>query len=261
MVAERDDEIAGLEQVAVRYGSGPEILRDVSMQLGRGSFHFLVGPSGAGKTSLLRLLYLALRPSRGRVMLFGREIDGASPAEAAGLRRRVGVVFQDFRLLPHLSVYDNVALPLHIAGHDEAGTKGLVTPMLARLGLQGHAGAHPPSLSGGQQQLVAIARALIVRPRLLIADEPTASVDEALALRLVRLFQELNRLGTTVLIATHNERLAAAVRQPRLRLDGGRLVEAPSPRRVPIRHAPVAALSVHPSTEQAAPASISEETA
>lgn len=231
MAAEREDEIAGLEQVAVRYGSGPEILRDVSTQLVRGSFHFLVGPSGAGKTSLLRLLSLALRPSRGRVVLFGREIDGASRAEVAALRRRIGVVFQDFRLLPHLSVFDNVALPLRIAGHDEAGIKGAVIPLLARLGLQGHGRALPPSLSGGQQQLVAIARALIVRPSLLIADEPTASVDETLALRLVRLFCELNRLGTTVLIATHNERLAAAFLQPRLRLEGGRLVEAPSPRR------------------------------
>jgi cell division transport system ATP-binding protein len=139
------------------------------------------------------------------------------------LRRRIGIVFQDFRLLPQLTLYDNVALPLRLAGRSEEEISRDTTQLLGRMGLNVLAQARPPSLSGGQQQLAAIARAVIARPRLLIADEPTASVDEPLALRLVRLFQELNRLGTTVLIATHNERLAKRFRQPRLRLQGGLL--------------------------------------
>lgn len=215
--------IARFDRVALRYGGGPEILRDVSLELPTGSFHFLVGRSGVGKTSLLRLLYVALRPSRGRLELFGTDVAEAPRAALPALRRRVGVVFQDFRLLPHLTLYDNVALPLRLAGRDEQEISRDTTQMLGRMGLNVLARARPPSLSGGQQQLVAIARAVIARPRLLIADEPTASVDDSLALRLIRLFQELNKLGTTVLIATHNEQLARRFRHPRLRLHDGRL--------------------------------------
>jgi cell division transport system ATP-binding protein len=215
--------IARFDQVALRYGQGPEILRDVCLELPAGSFHFLVGRSGAGKTSLLRLVYIALRPTGGRLELFGTDVGRASRAELPALRRRIGIVFQDFRLLPQLTLYDNVALPLRLAGRSEEEISRDTTQLLGRMGLNVLAQARPPSLSGGQQQLAAIARAVIARPRLLIADEPTASVDEPLALRLVRLFQELNRLGTTVLIATHNERLAKRFRQPRLRLQGGLL--------------------------------------
>lgn len=214
---------ARFDRVALRYGEGPEILRELSLELPTGSFHFLVGRSGVGKTSLLRLLYVALRPSRGRLELFGSDVAASPRAALPALRRRVGVVFQDFRLLPHLTVYDNVALPLRLAGRDEQEISRDTTQMLGRMGLNVLARARPPSLSGGQQQLVAIARAVIARPRLLIADEPTASVDDLLALRLIRLFQELNKLGTTVLIATHNEQLARRFRHPRLRLHDGRL--------------------------------------
>ena len=215
--------IARFHQVALRYGQGPEILRDVCLELPAGSFHFLVGRSGAGKTSLLRLVYIALRPTAGRLELFGTNVGKASRAELPALRRRIGIVFQDFRLLPELTLYDNVALPLRLAGRSEEEIGRVTTQLLGRMGLNVLAQARPPSLSGGQQQLAAIARAVITRPRLLIADEPTASVDEPLALRLIRLFQELNRLGTTVLIATHNEQLAERFRQPRLRLQDGRL--------------------------------------
>lgn len=215
--------IARFDRVSLRYGQGPEILRNICLELPAGSFHFLVGRSGAGKTSLLRLVYIALRPTAGRLELFGTDIARASRAELPPLRRRIGIVFQDFRLLSELTLYDNVALPLRLAGCGEEEISRHTTQLLGRMGLNVLARSRPPSLSGGQQQLAAIARAVITRPRLLIADEPTASVDEALALRLIRLFQELNRLGTTVLIATHNERLAERLRQPRLRLSDGRL--------------------------------------
>lgn len=221
----QSEPVARFEQVGLRYRSGPEILRDVTLTLPAGSFHFLLGPCGAGKTSLLRVLYLALRPSRGRFSLFGQDVAAAPRAELVPLRRRIGIVFQDFRLLPQLSVQDNIALPLRLGGRDEEAIRSDVAPMLLRTGLTGLAHAFPPELSGGQQQLAAIARALIVRPRLLIADEPTASVDEPLALRLIHLFQELNRLGTTVLIATHNERLASGFSHPRLRMEAGRIIQ------------------------------------
>ncbi|MBL8666676.1 MAG: ATP-binding cassette domain-containing protein [Rhodospirillales bacterium] len=219
--------VARFHRAALRYGNEPEVLRDVSLDLAAGSFHFLLGPSGAGKTSLLRLLSLALPPSRGCVVVFGRDVVTTARADLAALRRRIGIVFQDFRLLPQLSVYDNVALPLAVSGLDTARIAEDCKLMLARTGLERFAEVRPPSLSGGQQQLVAIARALIIRPRLLIADEPTASVDETLALRLIALFQEVNRLGTTVLIATHNERLADRFPHPRLRLEDGHVLYDP----------------------------------
>lgn len=237
----QSEPVARFEQVGLRYGRGPEILRDVTLELPAGSFHFLLGPCGAGKTSLLRVLYLALRPTRGRLWLFGRDLAAAPRGGVAELRRRIGIVFQDFRLLPQLDVYDNIALPLRLAGGDEEAIRADVTPLLTRTGLRALAHAFPPALSGGQQQLVAIARALIVRPRLLIADEPTASVDEPLALRLIQLFQELNRVGATVLIATHNERLADRFDHARLRLEAGRVLhERASPAGGPHRAPPPA---------------------
>jgi cell division transport system ATP-binding protein len=215
--------VARFDRVALRYGQGAEIFRNISLELPAGSFHFLVGRSGAGKTSLLRLLYLALRPTSGSLQLFGTDVEQASRTSLQALRRRIGIVFQDFRLLPQLSLRDNIALPLRVAGRSEEAVAGDVDRMLARIGLLPLARERPQALSGGQQQLAAIARAVISQPRLLIADEPTASVDEALALRLVRLFQELNRLSTTVIIATHNERLADRFDHPRLRLQNGLL--------------------------------------
>ena len=207
----------------MRYGAGPEVLRDISLNLESGSFHFLTGASGAGKTSLLRLMYLAERPTRGIVSLFGRDVARTPRREMPALRRQIGVVFQDFRLIEHLSAFDNVALPLRVARVPEAQVKENVTELLTWVGLADHLEAKPPVLSGGQQQRVAIARAVIGRPRLLLADEPTGNVDEDLALRLMRLFEELNKLGTTLLIATHSGRLVERFGHPRLHLAAGAL--------------------------------------
>lgn len=222
------DCVVRFENVGLRYGLGPEILQDVSFELAPGSFHFLIGPSGAGKSSLLRLMYLALKPSRGLITLFGNDIATAPRALLPALRRRVGVVFQDFRLLPHLSAFDNVALPLRVSGIKESEVGRHVTELLVWVGLKDHMQARPPTLSGGQQQRVAIARAVIARPRLILADEPTGNVDDRLALRLMHLFEELNRLGSTIVIATHNETLVGRLGHPWLRLEGGRLEIAPA---------------------------------
>ena len=211
------------ENVAMRYEAGPDVLTNVSFSLDPGSFHFLVGPSGAGKSSLLRLMYLAYRPSSGRITLFGRDVGSLTRKEQALLRRRVGVVFQDFRLLGHLSTLENVALPLRIAGQPDERIRKHVIELLTWVGLENYLDALPATLSGGQQQRVAIARAVIARPSLLIADEPTGNVDDRIALRLLYLFEELNKLGTTVVIATHNESVVARFPKPILRLREGEI--------------------------------------
>ena len=203
--------------------SGAEVLHDLSFVLPEGGFHWLLGPSGAGKTSLLRLMYLAVRPTRGSLTMFGTHIETAERHALPGLRRRIGVVFQDFRLLPHLSAFDNVALPLRIAGRPEGQIRADVGEMLRWVGLAQQAPARPAELSGGEQQRVAIARAVINRPSLLLADEPTGNLDDTQAMRLMQLFKEMNRLGTTVVVATHNESLVARHPAPALRLDHGRL--------------------------------------
>ncbi len=218
------NKVVELEGVGLRYGRGREILRDISFELTKGSFSFLTGESGAGKSSLLRLLYLAQRPSRGRIVLFGRDLAQTRRYQYPALRRRVGVVLQDFRLLNHLSALDNVALPLRIAGATEAEIRKFVPDLLHWVGLSEEIDAHPPTLSGGQQQRVAIARAVIGRPELLLADEPTGNVDDHIAMRLMHLFEELNKLGTTILVASHNEGLVDRFPYPRLRLENGTLV-------------------------------------
>jgi cell division transport system ATP-binding protein len=207
------------ENVGVRYGAGPEIIQGASFTLAPGSFHFLVGPSGAGKSSLLRLMYLSLRPAIGRVNLFGRDVDKLRRRDVPLLRRRIGVVFQDFRLLTHLSALDNVALPLRIAGVRESEVREHVTELLKWVGLADHVNAFPATLSGGQQQRVAIARAVIARPSLLLADEPTGNVDDSIGVRLMYLFEELNKMGTTVVVATHNERVVGRFNHRQLRVE------------------------------------------
>lgn len=211
------------ENVGMRYGMGPEVLHDVTFQIDPGEFRYLVGPSGAGKTSLLRLMYLAHRPSRGLISMFGADIMVAKRQQLMDLRRGIGVVFQDYRLLAHLSALDNVALPLRVAGAKEAQVQEHVSELLAWVGLADHIHALPKSLSGGQKQRVAIARAVITRPRLLLADEPTGNLDEALGQRLLRLFEELNRIGTTVIIATHNQNMVARNPHPVMTLGSGEL--------------------------------------
>jgi cell division transport system ATP-binding protein len=218
------DRVVRFDNVGMRYGDGPEVLRDIRFELADGAFAFLTGPSGAGKSTLLKLVYLAERPTRGLVTLFGRDIATTPRRILPELRRKIGVVFQDFRLVDHLSAFDNVALPLRVAGAREDRIRAEVTELLDWVGLGAEIEARPPALSGGQQQRVAIARAVIARPRLLVADEPTGNVDDAMALRLMRLFEELNRLGTTVLVASHNDALAARFAHGRLRLERGELV-------------------------------------
>ncbi len=211
------------ETVAMRYGRGPEVLHDIDLDLEAGSFHFLTGPSGAGKSTLLKLMYLDQRPTSGRVSLFGQDVARVPRWDRPELRRRIGVVFQNFRLIDHLSALDNVALPLRMAGETEEKVQEYVKDLLKWVGLEEHVDALPSTLSGGQQQRVAIARAVIARPNILVADEPTGNVDDALAVRLLHLFEELNRLGTTVVIATHNEALIERFGHPTLILEDGRL--------------------------------------
>jgi cell division transport system ATP-binding protein len=211
------------ENVGVRYGMGPEVLRDLTFSIEPNSFQFLTGPSGAGKTTLLRLILLSVRPTRGLVSLFGEDVSGISKAALTDLRRRMGVVFQDFRLLDHLTTYENVALPLRVQGKEEASYRSEVVELLRWVGLGDRMHVLPPVLSGGEKQRAAIARALIVRPELLLADEPTGNVDPSLARRLLRLFIELNRLGTSVVIATHDFTLMDQLNVRRLVLGDGQL--------------------------------------
>ena len=221
------------EHVGLRYGLGPEVLRDLTFRIDPRSFQFLTGPSGAGKSSLLRLLFLSLRPTRGLITLFGQDLATARRRDLPPLRRRIGVVFQDFRLLGHLSAFDNVALPLRLAGKRGGQYAHDVEELLSWVGLGDRMNARPATLSGGEQQRVAIARAVVARPDLLIADEPTGNVDPEMGARLIRLFAELNRLGTTVLIATHDRALIESTKAREMRLVDGRLVELRAPMGVP----------------------------
>ena len=226
--------IVQFENVGLRYGTGPETLSDISFTLQSGAFYFLTGASGAGKTSLLRLLYLALRPTRGVIRLFGEDAVTLPRKRLPGFRRRIGVVFQDFRLVPYLSVYDNVALPLRVAGVEERDLDAPVREMLAWVGLSDRTDAKPPTLSGGEQQRVAIARAVIDRPELLVADEPTGNVDPDMAERLLHLFDSLNRLGTTVVVATHDFHLLGRIQSAQMmRIDAGRLLDPTGALRFP----------------------------
>jgi len=222
-----DGPVARFEGVGLRYGRDGEALQDVSFSLDAGRFYFLTGPSGAGKSSLLKLLYLALRPTSGFVSLFGADVSAVDRSSLPDLRRRIGVVFQDFRLLDHLSAFENVALPLRVQGHPPESYAEDIQELLRWVGLGDRLDASPSSLSGGEQQRVAIARAVVAKPDLLIADEPTGNVDPEMGTRLIRLFLELNRLGTTVVIATHDIELVKRSGAPVLRLEAGRLLGPP----------------------------------
>ena len=228
--------IVQFDNVGLRYGTEREVLSDVSFTLYPGSFYFLTGASGAGKTSLLRLLYLAQRPSRGVIRMFGTDIVTVPRGRLPAFRRRIGTVFQDFRLVPHLSAFDNVALPLRVSGVPESEIRKPVADMLDWVGLDQRADARPATLSGGEQQRVAIARAVISRPEVLVADEPTGNVDPDMALKLLRLFEALNRLGTTVVVATHDVHLLQKVPESLImRLDKGRLADPTGALRYPPR--------------------------
>ncbi|MBL4893077.1 MAG: cell division ATP-binding protein FtsE [Rhizobiaceae bacterium] len=211
------------ENVGLRYGLGPEVLSDLTFQIKPKSMQFLTGPSGAGKTSLLRLMLMSLRPTRGLVKIFGKDATSITPAQLPDIRRRIGVVFQDFRLLDHLTTYENVALPLRVRGNSESAYQTDVTDLLKWVGLGDRMHVLPPVLSGGEKQRVAIARALIDQPDILLADEPTGNVDPPLARRLMRLFLELHRSGTAVILATHDLGLMDQFDARRLVINQGRL--------------------------------------
>ncbi len=203
---------------------GQEVLRDLSFTLGEGSFTWILGPSGAGKTSVLRLMHAALRPSQGEVELLGLALSRARRRELPALRRRIGVVHQEFRLLSHLSAWDNVALPLRLAGVAESTVRSDVADLLEWIGLDGREERRPEELSGGEQQRLTIARAVVTRPALLVADEPTSDLDARQARRTLALLAEMNRMGTTVVVATHSEDLPGRHPARTLTLEGGRLV-------------------------------------
>jgi cell division transport system ATP-binding protein len=210
--------------VGLRYGNGPEILSDLTFSIEPGSFHFLTGPSGSGKTSLLRLLLLSLKPSRGKVMMFNEDVGKLDQDSLLQMRRHIGIVFQEFRLLDHLTTFENVALPLRVLGQPESEYRPNVTELLEWVGLGERMHALPTVLSGGEKQRAAIARAVIARPKILLADEPTGNVDPDLSSRLVHLFAELNRtLGMTIILATHELPLLDRFSYPRMVLNKGAL--------------------------------------
>lgn len=223
--------VVDMHNVGLRYGNGPEIMTDINLSLENGSFHFLTGKSGAGKTSLLSLMYLALKPTAGALTVFGQNVGFASRDQMALMRRRIGVVFQEFRLLDHLSAYDNVAAPLRIRGMGEKEIKRRVSELLRWVELEKSRDKICNTLSGGEKQRVAIARAVINRPEILLADEPTGSVDDDIGGRIMKLFIELNKLGTTVVIATHSQNLINHYPYPRIHLENRSLKIFPPVRR------------------------------
>jgi cell division transport system ATP-binding protein len=215
-----------LEEVECGYGGRP-LLSGISLKLQPGTFHFLTGPSGAGKTSFLKLCYLALEPSSGRLEIFGQNAHRISRDDVATVRRRIGVVHQDCQFLDHLSVAENVALPLTVSGRDDAARLQDVADLLAWTGLTARADARPPELSGGERQRAALARAVVGSPDIILADEPTGNIDWEMSLKLLQLLVELNRLGKAVVIATHDMNLIrqakAQVQARVLRIRSGRV--------------------------------------
>ena len=218
-----DPAVVRFDDVSMRYGRAPETLKDLTFSLAPGSFHFVTGASGAGKTSLLKLLFLAARPSKGLMHLFGQDVLAVPRQEQPFLRRRIGVVYQEFKLLEHLSVFDNAALPLRIGGRKPDSYRNDVAELLAWVGLRNRMHVMPATLSGGEKQRLAIARAVVNRPEILLADEPTGNVDPDMAVRILKLLVELNRLGTTVVFATHDQELVARSGMPSLHLEKGRM--------------------------------------
>jgi cell division transport system ATP-binding protein len=223
--------IVGFENVGLSYDGAPEILSELDFALGDGEFRFLTGPSGAGKTSFLKLIYLAHRPTSGRVLLFDEDATAAPRDALPALRRRIGVVFQEFRLLDHLTAYENVALPMKVAGINQSQYRKDVRDLLNWVGLGDRIDARPPTLSGGEKQRVALARALVSKPDLILADEPTGNVDPTMGEKIMKLFIELNKLGAAVIVATHDIPLIKALGKPIVRLEAGRIIEGAPKRR------------------------------
>jgi cell division transport system ATP-binding protein len=215
--------IVGFDNVGLSYDGETEILRDLSFRLDEGEFRFLTGPSGAGKTSFLKLIYLAHRPTRGKLALFGEDVTAARRDALPALRRRIGVVFQEFRLLDHLTAFENVALPMKVAGINQNQYRADVIELLNWVGLGDRMSAKPPTLSGGEKQRVALARSLVTKPDLILADEPTGNVDPVMGEKIMKLFIELNKLGAAVIVATHDIQIISALDKPTITLKDGRL--------------------------------------
>ncbi len=214
-----------LFHVSKSYSAGSFALHDVSLELGKGEFVFLTGPSGAGKTTLLKLIFAAERPSEGQIIVLGRNTPRLGSSAVPVLRRRIGVVFQDFKLLPRLTVEQNVALALEVTGTPRRQVRAQVFAILKQLGLQHRRFHHPLSLSGGEQQRVAIARALVNEPEILLADEPTGNLDPDLTVDIMDLVASAATRGTTVLVATHELEIVRRYGKRSLRLEAGRIVE------------------------------------
>ena len=217
--------IVEFDKVGLAYEGEREVLKDLSFSLGEGEFRFLTGPSGAGKTSLLKLIFLGHKPTSGRLSLFGEDVTQADRDALPALRRRIGVVFQEFRLLDHLTAFDNVALPLRVAGVNQTHYREDVRELLNWVGLGHRIDAKPQTLSGGEKQRVALARALVSKPDLILADEPTGNVDPVMGEKIMKLFVELNKLGAAVIVATHDLHLVEALGKPALRIADGQLHE------------------------------------
>jgi cell division transport system ATP-binding protein len=228
------DAAAQLFHVSKSYVAGTYALRDVSLEFKRGEMVFLTGPSGAGKTSLLRLVFAAERPSEGQIVVLGRNASRLSPRSVPELRRRIGVVFQDFKLLSRRTVEENVALALDVVATPRRVARTRVFEMLKQVGLQHRRYQSPLSLSGGEQQRVAIARALINEPDILLADEPTGNLDPDLTLEIMDLIADTATRGTTVIVATHDQAILSRYRKRTVRLEGGRVTEdRPAPGSAP----------------------------
>lgn len=215
--------LANFEQIGLCYEENRPVLTEINFALPEGGFYFLTGPSGAGKSSLLRLMHGSVRPTTGRVFLFGHDITHATRSELASLRRQIGIVFQDFRLIPHLTALENAALPLRLAGAKEDYTLRHARELLDWVGVGNRLHAHPAELSGGEQQRVAIARAIVNKPKLLLADEPTGNVDDENAIKLFHLFDELHKSGMAVILATHQTQLVDRFKKPAMSIKAGRI--------------------------------------
>lgn len=212
-----------LSHVGLRYDGGPEVLSDISLTLDDGSFHYLSGSSGSGKTSLMRLLHLGKLPTRGTINAFDHDVSKLSKSKRSDIRKQIGVIFQDFRLLNHLSIYDNIALPLRLSNQPEKKIKSAVTDMIEWIGLGDYTHSRPAFISGGQQQRVAIARAVITKPKILLADEPTGSLDDPMGDKIMVLFEELHKRGMALVVATHNKGTIKRFPHPVLKLKSGQL--------------------------------------
>ncbi|MDR2781841.1 MAG: ATP-binding cassette domain-containing protein [Holosporaceae bacterium] len=219
-----ENSIVSFDKVMLHYGEGAPVLKNVSISLYKKSFYFLTGASGAGKTTLLRLLYMGIKPSSGQLKIFGKDVAEISRQELFEIRQKIGVVFQDFNILNHLTVMENVALPLKVAGELKKQRENQAKEILDWVGLGGCFNAYPDVLSGGQKQRVAIARAVIIRPEILLADEPTGNVDEQIANKLMNLFYGMHKMGTCVIVATHYRQFVDTFRYNELKIENGRII-------------------------------------